>query len=163
MKLVARAAAILIAAAVCGWLLMRWAYEPLHCNTALAKVAGRTTQAETTRAEFLRLARIRANRDELRALERRCGTDVRLYMLMAANEELLGLTEETVRTYEKALTVDQRPEIHTSLGWALIRLGRYDEAARHYAIAVRFRDMPLDEIPSEVVQRRVVEIVRGSR
>jgi tetratricopeptide (TPR) repeat protein len=162
MRMAARAAAILVAAIVCGWLLVRWAYAPLACNIALSRLTQRTDLAMKTTADYVRLTRLRQNLEDLRRLEGRCALDVRLYMLKAANDEVLGRDEDAVYAYRQALQIDRRPEIYSSLGFAFIRLGRFEEAAQNYAVAARFTN-EITNIPSEEVERRVVEILRGGK
>lgn len=163
MKIVVRAIVILAAMAGCGWLLVRWAYPPLHCGKALTDLTQRTALASETTDDYERVSRLRRNLEDLYANERQCRTDIRLYMLVAENEEMLGRDDDAIRTYEQALTIDRRPEIYTALGFALIRRGRIDDAVKMYVLAAHFRYPDDLEIPSEVVARRVKETVRAQR
>jgi tetratricopeptide (TPR) repeat protein len=161
MKIVGRVAVVLVAMALCGWLLLRWAYTPLRCNIDLTALTQRTGLASETSSDYERLSRLRRNLEDLAALEDRCRMDVRLYMLVGQNEEMLGRDEDAIRSYEQALTVDRRPEIYSAIGFALIRLGRVDEAVPMYVQAARFLYPDPIVIPSELVERRVAEILRG--
>lgn len=163
MRAAVRAIAILVVTLVCGWLLVRWAYTPLRCTAQLTELTQRTDLASASSESYARLSRTRRNLEDLRAIDPQCRMDVRLYMLKAANEEMLGHYEDAVRSYTSALTVDRRPEIYTSLGLTLIRLGRLDEAAENYAVAARFTYPDPPTIPSEIVERRVAEILRAKR
>lgn len=158
-----RSVSVVAAALLCGWLLMRWAYPPLQCDFALTALTRRTELVSESTADYIRLSRLRRNLEDLRAVESQCRTNVSFYMLVAANEEMLGHYDDAVRSYSSALAVDRRPEIHAALGWALIRLGRHDEAAQHYAIAARFLYPIALPIPSEIVERRVAEILRAEQ
>jgi hypothetical protein len=139
MKIVVRAAVILAAMAGCGWLLVHWAYPPVRCGKALTDLTQRTALASDTTDDYERLTRLRRNLEDLYANESQCRTDIRLYVLVAQNEEMLGL------------------------GFALIRRGRIDEAVKMYVLASHFMYPDEVAIPSEVVAQRVKETVRAQR
>jgi tetratricopeptide (TPR) repeat protein len=155
-----RSLSIAVCALACGWMLVRWAYPPLACNGQLTGVTRRTDLAEKTQDIRERFARARQNVADLRRIQGRCGMDIRLYMLLAANQENLGFDEDALATYEEALTVDRRPEIYFARGYVLLRLGRFEESAQSYATGVRFNENNIDNLPSDLVRTRVEEILR---
>lgn len=163
MRVILRWATVVVATLVCGRLLVSWAYVPLRCSIAFTDLTRRTDLASETGVEHVRLSRLRRNIEDLRALESQCGIEARLQMLAAANEEMLGLDDDALHSYDRALTADRRPEIFASQGWLLIRLGRMEEAAQKYALASRFSHPDSPVIPSEIVERRVAEILRAQK
>lgn len=159
MRTLARVAAIIAAALLCGWAFLEWAYEPLACNIALTDLTRRTNLIEQSRGHYERIARARRNLEELRALP--CETDVQLHVLIAANEESLGQYDDAAAAYRAALLVDRRPEVYALMGDALVQLGRTDEAVENYVIAARFTPYILERVPSTEVERRVKERLAG--
>lgn len=153
MRVTLRIVVVLLAAVLCGWAFLRWSYAPLACSHAVTDLTRRTNLVERTNDPYVRVQRARNNLAELRALH--CSTDVRIPMLIGANEMFLGQYEDALKAFRSALAIDRRPEIYTASGEALIQLGRTDEAVDAYVEATRFTPYALDDIPSEVVAERV--------
>lgn len=160
---IASLAAVLAMAVLCGWALLRWASAPYSCNAAVTRLTRQTTLVTESAATYARVTRARRNIEDLRALAPRCPTEVRVLMMIGANEEVLGRYEDAALSYRRALRVEQRPEIHAALADALIQLGRTGEAVEHYTVAARFNPAILELAPSVEVQRRTAERLRDPR
>lgn len=152
---VKRALLLAVAAVACGWALYAWAWVPQRCSMELTELARRTDGAAKTGGDYPRTVRARRNAADLARLREDAPNDVRVPMLLAANQMMVGLHAEAVRTYDEALRVEPRPEIHMARGDALIQMARVDEAVESYATAVRFDAKFLDFIAPGVLQDRI--------
>jgi tetratricopeptide (TPR) repeat protein len=162
MRLIVRIAAVVAAGIVCALLLVRWVYIPHHCNGAVTNITTSTEIADATPNDYDRLVRARRNLEELAAIRPWCAaTEVRVAVLTAANEEMVGRPEDAVRSYDQALEVDRRAELYAARARLQVRLGRIDEAVESYAIASRMDVTELDRIGSEEILRRVRERLRA--
>jgi tetratricopeptide (TPR) repeat protein len=163
MRFVGRLAIVIVAAVLVLWGSQRFVYEPHACNRMVTDLTRRTSLAYDTGRDFTRIDRARRNLQELGALRERCPTDVRGYMLIGANEEILGRHDDAIRSYRQSLAIEQRPEIHAAIGDALIQTGRVDEAVESYFTAVRFNPGVMQNIQSELVAERVAARLRAQR
>lgn len=111
--------------------------------------------AATTRDDYQRTVRIRRNLADLAELREHCPTEVRVAMLIGANEELAGRLDAAERSYRSALAIEQRPEIHVAIALVQIQTGRVDEAVASYVTAARFGPQIIDEIVNEELRARV--------
>ncbi|MEO8381359.1 MAG: hypothetical protein ABI779_16995 [Acidobacteriota bacterium] len=161
MRVLARGAAVIATSILCGWAFVHWVYNPLACNAAITDLTRRTALITDSPGDYQRIARARRNIEALHELRAMCPMDVRVPMLLAANEEALGRLDDAVRSYRDALNTGPRPEIQAALGDALIQLGRTEEAVEQYVTAARFNPNMLELLPSEEVRRRVEERVRA--
>ena len=161
--MIARVAAIAVAAVLCVWALVQWVYVPERCSIAVTELSRRTHGALETGHEYERIVRARRNLADFGWMREQCASDVRVPMLTAANERLLGRLEEALRSYDAALAADRRPEIYAARGETLLLLGRMDEAAESYIAAARFAPDLMGVVPSEEIQRRVEEHLRARR
>ena len=59
-------------------------------------------------------------------------------MIAAANESVVGQSENAIALYRRALSMDRRPELYLSLADAEFAAGRVDDAVSHYAAAIAF-------------------------
>jgi tetratricopeptide (TPR) repeat protein len=152
---VKRGLLVAVAAVACAWALYQWAWLPQRCSMELTELARRTDGAAKTGSDYDRTMRARRNVADLARLQEHAPNDVRVPMLLAANQMLAGLHDEAVRTYDLALRVEPRPEIYMARGDALIQLARVDEAVESYATAVRFDPAYLQQIAPGVLQDRI--------
>lgn len=144
-----------VASALCAWALYAWAWVPHRDSVTLTELARRTDAAEKTAGDYERTVRARRNVADLTRLRESSPTDVRVPVLIAANQLLMGLREEAVRSYDEALRVEPRPEIYMARGDALVQVGRVDEAVESYAAAVRFDARFLDLVAPGILQDRI--------
>lgn len=93
---------------------------------------------------------LQANLRALDEAERLQRDDVRILLARGANLLLLGRVAAAVAVYERALRLQERPELHLNLGRALHLLGRREEAKEHFARAVLLDpfNMPRELPPS---------------
>ena len=151
MGMIVRAVATLL----CAWGLYAWVWVPHRCSLEVTELARRTDGAEKTAADYERTVRARRNIADLARLRESSPNDVRVPMLIAANQLLMGLPAEAVRSYDDALSVDRRPEIYMARGDALVQLGRVNEAVDSYATAVRFDARFLDFVAPGILQDQI--------
>lgn len=144
-----------IAALLCAWGLYAWVWVPHRCSLEVTELARRTDGAGKTAADYERTVRARRNIAGLARLRESSPNDVRVPMLIAANQLLMGLPAEAVRSYDDALRVDRRPEIYMARGDTLVQLGRVDEAVESYAAAVRFDARFLEFIEPGILHDQV--------
>lgn len=157
MGVIARALFLTATAAVCAAALFRWVWVPHRCSIEVTALTRHTNLALDTANDYGRTVRARRNLEQLAAMREHCSTDVRVPMLVAANERLLGNYEGAIRSYQAALQVERRPEIYTALAETLIVTGRLDDAVASYAEAVRFGSEEVIPSPGirELVQERL--------
>lgn len=161
MGVIARALFLAATAVLCAAALFRWVYVPVRCSFDLTTLTRRTYLASTTPGDYDRIVRTRQNLERLAAMREHCRADVRVPMLAAENERLVGRHEDAVRSYHAALEVERRPEIYNALGETLLATGRLDEALESYTTVVRFNAGLIDTIPSPEIRQRVQERLDG--
>lgn len=157
MTFVRRVLLIAITALFCAWALREWCLRPYACDVAMTEITASTSAVDDLRGDYARVQRAEHNIARLHALETQCRTDLRLYVLLGGNESVAGRHEQAVSAYEKALTLDRRPEIYIALAAELLQLGRIDDAVASYVTAGRFSPGTFDAIPSDELTRRVRE------
>lgn len=146
-----------IAAVLCAWALYAWVWVPHRSSLEVTELARRTDGAARTASDYERTVRARANVAALGRLRESSPTDVRVPMLIAGNQMLMGLREEAVRSYDEALRVDPRPEIFMARGDALVEMARVEDAIESYATAVQFDARFLNFIAPGILQDRIRE------
>lgn len=161
MGVVARVAAVALATLIGVWALLCFSYHPHRCNAGVTAAHVGTTAAQATASDYGRLVRARRNLELLAGLRETCTTNVRVPMLIAANEELVGRPEDALRSYQHALSIDRRPEIYTARALVQLRLGKVDEAVKSYAAALSFSPYLIEAIESREIRRRVAERLRA--
>ena len=77
-------------------------------------------------------------------------TDVDFYMLAAANQNVLGRSDDALATYRSALAWDRRPEIYYEIGMLELRMNRRAEAMADLRNAAQFSTKLLEDLPAEV-------------
>lgn len=155
--MIARIAAVAVAALLGAWALVRFVYVPHRCNAGITAAEVATAAAEETTSDYDRLVRARRNLELLAGLRESCPTEVRVPMLTGANLEFVGRAEDALASYQEALRVDQRPEIYVEMARMQLQLGQVDQAVASYVAATRFSPLVLDGILSEEIKRRVRE------
>lgn len=153
--MIARIAVTCLGAAACGAALMHFAYGPYRCNATVSRLTARTDAAERTAGDYERIVRARRNLADLAGLRDSCPTQVRVPVLIGANQEVLGRLDDAAESYRSALEIEQRPEIYMALAKVQIQLGRIDDAVANYVTAARFAPPIVQWIPSADVRERV--------
>jgi tetratricopeptide (TPR) repeat protein len=155
--MIARIAAVVLAALLGVWALMRFVYVPHRCNAGITAAEVATSAAERTTSDYDRLVRARRNLELLAGLRESCPTEVRVPMLTGANLEFVGRPEDALASYKEALQIDHRPEIYVEVARMQLELGQVDEAVASYVTATRFSPLVLEGILSAETLRRVRE------
>ena len=110
---------------------------PLACNRDVLVIELLTQEALS--APQARAATIaRDNIRDLQHLVAACRTDADLYLLMAFNANILGRRDEAISFINRALTVDQRPDLYFERGMLLLQSGSHDAALEQFTIAAEF-------------------------
>ena len=145
------------AAVLAAWAVFHFAWHPYRCNAEVSAIEAATLAAEQVADTYGRTVRARRNLQRLAGLRESCGNEVRVPVLIGANQEILGRLPDAELMYRKALSIEQRPEIYTALARVQIQRGQIDAAVESYTTAARFHRPVLDEIRSEELQRRILE------
>jgi tetratricopeptide (TPR) repeat protein len=127
--------------------LYRWCYLPYRCN-----LYKRSSERNVLIAEDLgqRLSRAMIARHELLLAQfwiERCPNDLDLYMIAGASLRQLGQSRDAIPVYQKALSIDRRPEIYLNLGLAQTEANLPEDAVPNLAAAVAFTPDLLSEVP----------------
>jgi hypothetical protein len=154
-----RAAIVFGVAMTSLWALFRFTYVPYSCNAEISEITSTTNALESTVSGYERLVRARRHITRLEKLRDSCRTQVRVPMLTAANQEIIGLPDQALNSYRDALRIEQRPEIHMAIAALQLQLGQIDEAVDSYVEAARFTRYLVRTIPSQPVRARVEERV----
>jgi tetratricopeptide (TPR) repeat protein len=152
-----RGAGVLLVVAATLYTLHRCVWLPLHCarTTALAESE---LAAASERTDYLKR---RAGEHAL-AMLRECDgafpVDIRLLFARAYAHENAGDPRSAVAAYQRALTIDRRPEIYLSLGIAqldaLDRRGAIESLVRAVAFdPARLGDIRYEDVRNETKQR----------
>jgi O-antigen ligase len=145
------------AGAILAWQI---AWLPWQCNEMKKRLEARTGATYDAAADTLRTAeRARQNLAELQACREATPTDVGVYMLIAANDRLIGRMSDAVMMYRTALQYDRRPELYYNLGLTELEMRQRGPAVADLIIAVRFSRKYLAELPSDV-QSEINEALR---
>jgi tetratricopeptide (TPR) repeat protein len=137
-----------------------WCYLPYGCNV-FKRRAEVSMLAAANVASPLRLAPIaRRNLEQSLQWIRRCPNDLDLYMIAGGSFRQLGLSTEAIPMYQRALTLDRRPEIYLNLGQAQVEAGQIGEAMPNLTSAVLFDPNLITEIPASL-QQKVEELARS--
>lgn len=160
---IARVSAVVLAALLGAWALVRFVYVPCQCNAGVTAAQRASGLAQETASDYERLLRARRNLELLASLRERCATDVRVPMLTGVNLELVGRPEDALASYTDALKIDQRPEIYEEMARLQLQLGQPDAAVSSYVAAARFNPRLMDHFFEEDVRRRIMEQLDARR
>lgn len=127
--------------------------EPWRCNRILRHVMESSRAALSAPSTREAVQRAAANLAILEQRERGCLMKVDYYLIVAANNLILGRRDPALRAFQDALKIEHRPEIYFDLGTTLLEEGRVAEATPFLIKAVRFNPMMLDGISGEARER----------
>jgi tetratricopeptide (TPR) repeat protein len=133
--------------AVGAYSVYRWCYLPYRCN-----IFKRSSEQNVLIAENLygRLGGAMIAHRNLQLAQlwiERCPDDLELYMLAAACFRQLAQSRDAIPMYQKALSLDRRPELYLNLGEAQVEANLADEAVPNLAAAVAFNPDLLAAVP----------------
>ena len=153
-----RIIAMVVVGPLCLLALYRCSYLPLRCSVNVA-VSERDLVAAAGRAD--NYASIVAARHALDRL-RHCSIhplEVDPPMLTALSYRFLQRDRASIAWYERALTIDRRPEIYLGLGVMQLRAGQREDGLRNLTLACAFAPDMLDGIEDgaarDEVKRRI--------
>lgn len=154
---IVRSGIVAITVLLSGWGLWHWVYLPNHCNEVISSATARTMIAEESGTSDAASLRARRNLEFLLPNRVACRSSVDFFLLQARNEQLLGRNSQAIASYRKALSLSERPQIHSSIGEIYIQSGDTARAVDSYLTAARYHPLALDGIRSEEVARQVRE------
>lgn len=156
-----RRAATVLLAGIAGALLYFCCLLPYRCNIAIKPFERRMLAIEQSigmeRGHALGLRQL----SELQGLPNCCRTDPRYWMAEGLAYRAAGEPSAAITSYQKALALDQRPEIYLSLGYAELETGARKEATEHFLKAVRFDPFYTTSMPDDETRHYVEHEVFG--
>jgi len=115
-----------------------WAIvSPYNLNVQKKFVRLRTVQTLTA-SEYTSRVMAQQNVVLLNRAMNRFNWDAETMVIRAANFRILLRADRATEDYEKALSFDERPEIHLQLGELHRALGDHNRAQRHFRRAAEF-------------------------
>jgi tetratricopeptide (TPR) repeat protein len=139
---------------VTGCLLYAAAIVPYRQNVLKKRVEREFAVLEagsgTTTANFVVLARIRDDIQQVRRALKISPTDVDLHMELAALYRFMGRYDDAVATYQRALRYHRRPEIYVNLAESQFAAGDLAGATENYAYALAFAPEEAAWVPNSM-------------
>ena len=129
-------------------------WRPYRCNLVARDVGLTSEQAQKSRPVVA--ARIaRTNIARLLPCANECPASIELAMLLGANEMMAGRIGDAIRTYNRALQYDRRPELYFHLGVAQLAAGDRESAKRNFLLA-SYSGMYVDAIEDPLLRDQVI-------
>ncbi len=158
--MILRLLGVLVLAIGAAGALQRWVVEPVRCSHAASRgsvLLDSLDRAADTRKQAA-AARVRKR---LGHCENSCPPDVGIPFTQGGAEEMAGDDPAAIRSYQRALQIDRRPEIYFRLG--LAQLGALDRAGGLESLtrACTFDPKLINEIPYEDVRDEVRNRIRA--
>lgn len=132
--------------------------QPYHCNQLL-KLAKARTNAAVAAQRPLNAVLAGQNIDLLLNCADWCESSVDALMVIAANERLLGRYDRALHHYDRAMTIDVRPELLLNRALTQYEAGDRLHALDSLARAVQFNFQTLWSIPDPALRSEVRERV----
>ena len=145
---IVRFAGLMLLAAATTYALYRVVYLPLHCARAASIVAAAVETNPTPRTA----ARVR---DALRPCECVRDREAHIDFILGGVSTALGDDRAAIAAYQRALTIERRPELYFALGMAQLRALDRAAAIESLARACAFDPAWLAEIPYPDVREEV--------
>lgn len=155
--LAARVAALLILATSTGYALYLAVLLPLRCGHA-ASLSASAFDAAGQRTGYLTRRATAQLRTDLKGCECAYPPDARVFVALGGASLAAGDARSAIAAYQRALTIDRRPEIYFNLGLAqldaLDRSAAIDNLVRACAFdPARLAEIPYEEIRLETERR----------
>lgn len=128
--------------------------RPYHCNQLL-KVAKARTSTALEAQRPLNAVLAGQNIDLLLKCSDWCESSVDALMVIAANERLLGRYERALQEYDRAMTIDVRPELLLNRALTQYEAGDRLNGLDSLVTAVQFNFQTLRSIPDPVLRSEV--------
>jgi len=146
-RVVLRAAALLLVVAATAYALHRWAWLPLRCVHAASTGAAALDQATQQSDESKTLAVATRVRAQLQGCECVSPPDVRIPFTTGGTAAASGDPRAAIPELQRALAIDRRPEIYLALGFAQLDAMDRASAIENIVRAVAFDPARLGQIP----------------
>lgn len=142
-------------------LIVRGILPRIECNREKGRINREVRRFARSGDEQVRLSQARNNVLVCRRCLAVYPEDFQLHMLMAANLNILGNTEEALQSYERAVAIAERPEIYAQMAEIEIEHGNIEAARQLLVKTALFNVIYLDivdeplrsEIKAEVLAR----------
>jgi len=154
MKAVRLLALVLLAASTV-YALHRLVYVPLHC-ARIASISAANVEASPTRETAARA------RDDLLACRSVTAREAHVAFILGGVFAVLGDDRSAAGEFERALTIERRPEIYFALGMARFGLLQRDAAIDSLTRACAFDPSRLADIPYGDVRMEVERRLRST-
>lgn len=158
--IIRRAIALVLVAIAVGFALYRCSYVPLKCSRDAWRSEKELLAAAERVDSYYKVVAARNSLDRLQNCDSR-PLDVNRPVLIALSYRFLQQHPQSILWYQRALSVDRRPEIYLGLGIEQARAQHRQEGIESLALAVAFAPTMLeaidDPILSEDVKKRVAE------
>jgi len=145
MKVIRILLALLLLAAAAA-LVARVAIPRLQCNLAKGRINRDVRRMGRTGNEYDRIARARANIATCRACIEQFPQDPHWFMLLGANQRVLGERDEAIQSFQHALTLIERPEIYAQIAELEIERGNIEEGRTALMTASVFQIFYIDYV-----------------
>jgi tetratricopeptide (TPR) repeat protein len=143
---------VLLVAGSCAWAIRTQVAEPLRCNSEITTLTANSRLAHKQRDSIRGHMLAEKNLARLRELEQRCSLRTNLYMLIALNEQITGGHDAALAAYDRALSIDPRPEIHFAAGMIHVERGHLDQAVSSFAAAALMSPGTLRRVPGALLE-----------
>jgi tetratricopeptide (TPR) repeat protein len=150
------AAAVVLAAGIA--VLYFDCYVPAICNRT-KRAARHATDEASKDVPYDAVIAARKTLDSVALCRKLCVTDPEVSMIVAANQRLTGSIDESIASYQSALSYARRPEIYFNLGITLTERNRRREALDAFTEAGTFAPQYLEEIPDGQLKVQAMHIV----
>jgi len=152
----------LVVAAAAIFAVARVAILPLRCNRVLKVMRVRNDDASRM-DDYAATLLVRKNLTDAADCLQREPCDPYVLFEIAQSYRRMGSHEEGIRTMERALRYDRRPEFFIALGDSLAQTGRTDEAIDALMNAARFWGRDTDRVMLEMRDVALRDIVMERR
>lgn len=154
-----RIAGLLLLVAATAYALHRWTIVPWRCSLAASRASAALQDVDAAN-DYVKLRVARSVIASLAGCERVSPPNVQIDYTRAEALALLGDHRAAIAGYQRALTIDRRPEIYFDLGMSHLQLLDRQAAVDDLAHAVAFDPARLDEISAGDLRSEVETRVR---
>jgi tetratricopeptide (TPR) repeat protein len=145
MKVIRALLALLLAAAATA-VVVRVAIPRLECNLAKGRINRDVRRMGRTGDEYARITLARSNVITCRVCIERFPQDHHWYMLLGANQRVLGERDEAIRSFQQALALIERPEIYAQIAELEIERGNVEAGRTALMTASIFQIFYIDYV-----------------
>jgi cytochrome c-type biogenesis protein CcmH/NrfG len=136
-------------------LIVRGILPRIECNREKGRINREVRRFARSGDEQVRLSQARNNVLVCRRCLATYPEDFQLHMLMAANLNILGNTEEALQSYARAVAIAERPEIYAQMAEIEIEHGNI-EAARQLLVKTALFNVVYIDIVDEPLRSEII-------